>query len=44
LDPFHLDPFHVVAWATKALDEVRRGVWNELRRTGKPAKQTRPPR
>jgi len=30
-----LDPFHVVAWATKALDEVRRGVWNELRRTGK---------
>lgn len=30
-----LDPFHVVAWATKALDEVRRGVWNELRRTGR---------
>jgi transposase len=30
-----LDPFHVVAWATRALDEVRRGVWNELRRTGK---------
>jgi transposase len=30
-----LDPFHVVAWATKALDEVRRGVWNDLRRAGK---------
>ncbi len=30
-----LDPFHVVAWATKALDEVRRGLWNELRRTGR---------
>lgn len=22
-------------WATKALDEVRRGLWNELRRTGR---------
>jgi len=32
-----LDPFHVVAWATKALDEVRRGMWNELRRSGRPA-------
>ncbi len=31
-----MDPFHVVAWATKALDEVRRGLWNELRRTSKP--------
>jgi transposase len=30
-----LDPFHVVAWATKALDEVRRGTWNQLRRNGK---------
>jgi transposase len=29
-----VDPFHVVQWATKALDEVRRGVWNELRRSG----------
>jgi transposase len=27
-----LDPFHVVAWATKALDEVRRGEWNAARR------------
>jgi transposase len=26
-----LDPFHVVAWATKALDAVRRDLWNELR-------------
>lgn len=30
-----LDPFHVVAWATKALDQVRRQTWNELRRTGR---------
>src|SRR5262249_38256139 len=25
------DPFHVVAWATDALDEVRRDVWNTTR-------------
>ena len=30
-----LDPFHVVAWATKALDTVRRDLWNDLRRTGR---------
>jgi len=29
-----LDPFHVVQWATKALDEVRREKWNELRKVG----------
>lgn len=29
-----IDPFHVVAWATKALDEVRRALWNELRDRG----------
>lgn len=29
-----IDTFHVVQWATKALDEVRREVWNDLRRTG----------
>jgi transposase len=29
-----IDPFHVVAWATKALDEVRRAMWNELRERG----------
>lgn len=28
------DPFHVVSWATDALDVVRRGVWNEARRVG----------
>ena len=26
------DPFHVVAWATEALDEVRRETWNDARR------------
>ena len=30
-----LDAFHVVAWATTALDAVRRGLWNQLRRDGK---------
>lgn len=29
-----LDPFHAVAWATKALDEVRRQVWNDARHRG----------
>jgi len=29
-----LDPFHVVAWATEALDEIRREVWNTARRAG----------
>ena len=29
-----IDPFHVVAWANEALDEVRRGVWNQARRGG----------
>jgi len=29
-----IDPFHVVQWATKALDEVRREMWNTLRRKG----------
>jgi transposase len=28
------DPFHVVAWATKALDEVCRQLWNDIRRQG----------
>ena len=31
-----LDPFHVVQWATKALDEVRRKVWNDLRDSARP--------
>jgi transposase len=30
-----IDPFHVVAWATKAVDKVRRGLWNTLRGKGK---------
>jgi transposase len=29
-----LDAFHVVKWATEALDEVRRDTWNEARRGG----------
>ena len=32
-----LDPFHVVSWATDALDEVRRTVWNDARRAGQAA-------
>jgi transposase len=28
------DAFHVVAWATEALDEVRRQAWNDARRSG----------
>jgi transposase len=27
-----LDPFHVVAWTTTALDQVRRAAWREARR------------
>jgi transposase len=26
------DPFHVIKWATEALDEVRRQAWNDARR------------
>lgn len=29
-----VDPFHVVQLATDALDEIRREVWNQARRTG----------
>jgi transposase len=29
-----MDGFHVVKWATDALDDVRREVWNEARRSG----------
>jgi len=25
------DPFHIVKWASEALDEVRRGAWNDAR-------------
>jgi transposase len=31
-----IDPYHVVAVANKALDEVRRGYWNELRQSSDP--------
>jgi transposase len=31
-----LDPFHVVRWATDALDQVRRQTWNAARRSGQP--------
>ena len=29
------DPFHVVKWATEALDEVRRGAWNDVRKAAR---------
>ena len=32
-----MDPFHVIAWATDALDEVRRQVWNAARDQGQHA-------
>ncbi len=32
-----IDPFHVVSWGTDALDAVRRGVWNQARRSGQKA-------
>jgi transposase len=32
-----LDPFHVVKWATDALDQVRRQTWNTARRAGETA-------
>jgi len=31
------DPFHVVKWATDALNEVRRDLWNRLRKSEDPA-------
>jgi transposase len=33
------DPFHVVSWATKCLDEVRRETWNTARRKAGGTKQ-----
>ncbi len=30
------DPFHMVAWATKALDEERRALWRNAKKTGAP--------
>jgi len=31
------DAFHMVAWATKALDEVRKGIWRTARSIGAPS-------
>jgi transposase len=31
-----IDPFHVVQWATDALDEVRKGVWRDARKAEPP--------
>lgn len=33
-----IDPFHVVQWATNAVDEVRRKLWNKIRRAGEGSK------
>jgi transposase len=30
-----LDPFHIVTWATNALDQVRKAIWNDARRSGR---------
>lgn len=40
------DPFHVVKWATDALDEVRRQAWNDARRAARrePARRRGRPR
>jgi transposase len=35
------DPFHIVKWATEALDEVRRQAWNDARRHGPRIKKGR---
>ncbi|MBK6437676.1 MAG: ISL3 family transposase [Candidatus Microthrix sp.] len=40
------DPFHVVAWATDALDELRRDTWNDARKLARKEpkrKRGRPP-
>jgi len=33
-----LDPFHIVGWATDGLDNVRKRIWNELRKAQKKEK------
>ena len=35
------DPFHMVQWATKALDEVRRELWRNIKQTGTPSETVR---
>lgn len=37
------DPFHVVRWATDALDEVRRQAWNDARRLARETEAKRAP-
>ncbi len=32
-----LDPFHIISWATDALDEVRRDLWQQLRKLPDPS-------
>ncbi len=39
-----VDPFHVVSWATEALDEERRKAWAEAHKTAKAAKEAQPKR
>jgi transposase len=34
-----LDAFHIVAWATDALDSVRRRIWNDVRKSEKKEKR-----
>lgn len=34
------DPFHIIAWATEALDQARRVVWNDVRRPTGGARHT----
>lgn len=36
-----MDPFHVVAWANDALEEVRRGEWREAKRVADAARPRR---
>jgi transposase len=36
-----MDPFHVVAWATEALDDERRAAWNRARRQAQNAANAR---
>ena len=38
-----LDGFHIVSWATDALDKVRTMVWREARRTGEARKGAKDP-
>lgn len=39
-----IDPFHVVQWATEALDEVRREAWREAQKKAKAEPKRKPGR